>query len=71
MENFYAELAELMEVDEVHRDDELEDYENWDSLGILEVIAMIDEKYGVTIDSKEVKGLVTVGDLEDLIQSKK
>lgn len=70
MENFYAELAELMEVDEVERDNVLEDFENWDSLGILEVISMIDEKYGVTIDSKEVKTLETVGDLEDLVKSK-
>lgn len=70
MENFYAELAELLEVDEVERDNVLEDFENWDSLGILEVISMIDEKYGVTIDSKEVKTLETVGDLEDLVKSK-
>ncbi len=70
MEDFYTELAEILEVDEVKREDELEDFENWDSLTILEVASMADEKYGVTIESKEVKGLVTVGDLEDLIKSK-
>ena len=70
MEDFYTELAEILEVDEVKREDELEDFENWDSLTILEVASMVDEKYGVTIGSKEVKGLVTVGDLEDLIKSK-
>jgi len=70
MEEFYTELAEILEVDEVKREDELEDFENWDSLTILEVASMADEKYGVTIESKEVKGLVTVGDLEDLIKSK-
>lgn len=70
MEDFYTELAEILEVDEVKREDELEDFENWDSLTILEVASMVDEKYGVTIGSKEVKGLVTVGDLEDLIRSK-
>jgi acyl carrier protein len=70
VEDFYTELAEILEVDEVKREDELEDFENWDSLTILEVASMVDEKYGVTIGSKEVKGLVTVGDLEDLIRSK-
>jgi len=70
VEDFYTELAEILEVDEVKREDELEDFENWDSLTILEVASMADEKYGVTIESKEVKGLVTVGDLEDLIKSK-
>lgn len=70
MEIFYAELAEILEVDEINRDDELEDFENWDSLAILEIVSMVDEKYGVTIESKEVKKLVTVRDLEDLIKSK-
>jgi len=70
VEDFYTELAEILEVDEVKREDELEDFENWDSLTILEVASMVDEKYGVTIESKEVKGLITVGDLEDLIKSK-
>lgn len=70
MEDLYTELAEILEVDEVKREDELEDFENWDSLTILEVASMADEKYGVTIESKEVKGLITVGDLEDLIKSK-
>ncbi len=70
MEDFYTELAEILEVDEVKREDELEEFENWDSLTILEVASMVDEKYGVTIASKEVKGLITVGDLEDLIRSK-
>jgi len=70
VEDFYTELAEILEVDEVKREDELEEFENWDSLTILEVASMVDEKYGVTIASKEVKGLITVGDLEDLIRSK-
>lgn len=71
MDNFYADLAEVLEVDEIRRDDELDDFENWDSLGILEVVIMIEERYGVTIDSKkELKGLITVGELEDLIRSK-
>jgi len=71
MDSFYADLAEVLEVDEIKRDDELDDFENWDSLGILEVVIMIEERYGVTIDSKkELKGLITVGELEDLIRSK-
>lgn len=72
MDNFCADLAEVLEVDEVKRDDELDDFENWDSLGILEVVVMIEERYGVTIDSKkELKDLTTVGELEDLIRSKR
>lgn len=70
MEDFYTELAELLDVDEVKREDVLEDFDDWDSLLILEALVMIDDKYGVVIDSKEVKNLTTVGDFEDLIRSK-
>lgn len=70
MDRLYAELAEILEVDVVRREDELDEFENWDSLGILEVTVMIDEEFGVVIDSKAIKKLTTVGDLEDLIRSK-
>lgn len=70
MDDFYENLAEILDVDEVKAEDELDDFENWDSLGILEIIVMIDEKYGVTIDGKEVKPLTTAGDLEKLVKTK-
>lgn len=70
MDNLYEALAEILEVDEVKPEDELDEFENWDSLAVLEIIAMIDEKYSVVIDSKEVKNLITAADLEALIRSK-
>lgn len=70
MDNLYEALAEILEADEVKPEDELDEFENWDSLAVLEIIAMIDEKYSVVIDSKEVKNLITAADLEALIRSK-
>lgn len=39
------------------------DYENWDSMANLSVIAMLDDSFGVHIASQEFKNLITVGDL--------
>ncbi|CZQ96933.1 acyl carrier protein (acp) [Trichococcus palustris] len=71
MENFYDEFAEILEVDEVTREDLLDDYEGWDSLGLLSTQIMAEENYGVKISNGDIKGLATVGDIEDLIQSRR
>ena len=71
MENFYDEFAEILEVDEVKREDLLDDYEGWDSLGLLSTQIMAEENYGVKISNGDIKGLATVGDIEDLIQSRR
>lgn len=47
MENFYEEFAEILEVSEVNREDALDDYEGWDSLGLLSTQIMAEESYGV------------------------
>lgn len=71
MENFYEEFAEILEVPEVNREDLLDDYEGWDSLGLLSTQIMAEESYGVKIGNDDLKGLATVGDIADLIQSRR
>ena len=71
MEDFLSELAEIVEVDAVAPGDVLEEFEDWDSLAVLSVIAMIDGKYGVTVSGDQVRGAGTAGALFDLVQSKK
>lgn len=71
MENFYEEFAEILEVAEVNREDALDDYEGWDSLGLLSTQIMAEESYGVKIGNDDLKALTTVGDIADLIQLRK
>ena len=71
MENFYEEFAEILEVPEVNREDSLDDYEGWDSLGLLSTQIMAEESYGVKIGNDDLKGLTTVGDIADLIQARR
>jgi len=41
----------------------LEDVEQWDSIAMLSLIAMLDDEFGKTITGKELKALKTVADI--------
>lgn len=43
------------------------DLEEWDSLGMVSIIAMFDEKYGKKIDFQELLSMNTVSDLQKAI----
>lgn len=71
MDEFLAEMAEILEEDEVAADAELASFESWDSLAVLSVLAMADSDFGVTLTADEVNDAKTVGDLHALILAKK
>ncbi len=60
-------LADILEVDaeEVLEEKELEDYETWDSVAVLSVIAMMDENFGKIYHASEVRQFKKVADLMD------
>jgi acyl carrier protein len=70
MENFDSDIAEILEVDMVNSDDVLEAFECWDSLTLLSIIALTDQKYKVNLLANEVIGAKTIGGLKKLINSK-
>lgn len=41
----------------------LADLEEWDSMGTIAVIAMLDKKYGVQLKADQIKLLKTVNDI--------
>ena len=71
MQSFFEKLAELLgvEADEVQADSALDSFDEWDSLGALTVVSMIDEDYGVTVLSEELARLSTVGELWQRVQA--
>jgi acyl carrier protein len=71
MEGLEAGLAEMLEVDSVNETDVLKDFEAWDSLTILSIIAYVDENYKIELTAKELNSTPTVGELKALILSKK
>lgn len=70
MDNFKTDLAELLEVDTINETDVLEDFEAWDSLTILSIIAYTDENYKVSISAQELTTAKTVAGLQELIERK-
>lgn len=67
MEEFETIIAEILEVDAVTPEDELVAFECWDSLTILSIIALTDQKYRINLSAKEVLNAKTIGGLKDLI----
>ena len=68
---FYEQLAQILDIEEVKPDNILKDFETWDSLAILSVLAMADAKYSVTIKADEIRSVVTALDLANLVEAKR
>ena len=44
--------------------------DEWSSLGALDIIAMVDEEYDVTLAGKDIRGVETIEELFNLVKSK-
>ena len=53
MEQFIERLVEVFEREDIDPEDEFRDYEEWDSLAFLSIIAMIDDHYDIVIPGEE------------------
>ncbi len=65
-------IKEVFELEdtEVHLEDNFRDYERWDSLTNLTLIAMLDSEFGVVIESKDFNKLNTVGELLNEVEKR-
>jgi acyl carrier protein len=68
---FYEQLAKILDTEEVKPEDVLKDFEAWDSLAILSVLAMADSTYGASIKAEEIRSVTTAADLANLVEAKK
>ncbi len=62
-------LEEALEMDAgtLKEDMVLEEMEEWNSLSMLSLIVLMDEEFGKTIDSTDIRKLVTVKDILDMM----
>ena len=49
---------------------DFKDNDEWNSLLVLSVIAMVDEEYGIIITSDDIRQAKTIGDLYSSVKSK-
>lgn len=70
MEKFKELLEDVLEREDegVNPSDTFRDYDEWDSLSILAVGAMINEEYDITIPRNDFEKLLTVQDLFEYIK---
>ena len=71
METLYEELREILEVDQVDPDQVLADFETWDSLAALSLVASVSANFGVTLSRGDLRQVTTVGDLENLVRARR
>ncbi len=64
-EKFLNLIKETLEIEgrDLKMDDRFKEYAEWDSLGLLSVIAAIDEEYGVIVEGNKFKDMHTLGQL--------
>jgi acyl carrier protein len=64
MDKFIELFMEAIERDDaIQAEDGFRDYDEWDSLAVLSIIAMIKQNYDITIPRKEFDELKTVEEL--------
>ena len=67
----FREAIELEDDFSIKLEDEFRDYDNWDSLTQLSLIAAIDETFDLVIEEDDFKSLLSVQALLDYIENNK
>ncbi|KQO33260.1 acyl carrier protein [Flavobacterium sp. Leaf82] len=69
MEDFLEKMAELFEEDSVQLSDNIVDFDAWDSLTSLSVIAYSGEEFQKTITAAQIVEAKTIGGLYELLKN--
>lgn len=64
-------LADIFEVDEsdMVREKKLQDFDTWDSVAVLSVIAVMNDEFNKFPKASEIKDFKTVGELMDFMKA--
>ena len=71
MEILTEQILEIFEVDAVGPNDVLRDFELWDSLSVISLLAVLDETYGINIEATELAEILTVADLFSFVEQRR
>lgn len=71
-EKFLTAFKEALEIEdqEIKMSDKFRDYDEWDSIAQLSLIAMLDEEFDLQIEGDEFDKLKTVEDLLKAVEAK-
>jgi acyl carrier protein len=68
MDDIYCKLAQILEVERVTAADVLSEFEYWDSLTVLSVLAMLDSSYGISLRAADIRQMKTAGELAAVLE---
>jgi acyl carrier protein len=71
MQEFYKKLSDILEVDNIKDLDVLRDFEYWDSLTVLSILAMLDSELSISLSIEELDACITARDLYVMVEGKK
>lgn len=66
----FADLFDELEATDIQPDTVFKDLDEWSSLTALELIALVDEEFEVSLGGEDIKNAVTLEDLFNTIASK-
>ena len=68
MNEFIEKFKEALDIEgEFDINVELEEFEEWDSMGYISVMSMLDEEYGKEVNANQLKACKTLADLYKLV----
>ena len=73
LQNFIQNIVDLFDDIDTSNFSALTDFKDndeWNSLLVLSVIAMVDEEYGIIITSDDIRQAITIEDLYSIVKSK-
>ena len=62
-------LIEIFEIETVGAENVLRDYELWDSLSVISLLAVLQADYGITVEAEDLAQIVTAGDLFAFVEA--
>lgn len=65
MQELIDKLSEILEED-VNEESILDDFEEWDSLAVLQIISFFNSEYSLSVAASQIKNAKTVKDLYNL-----
>lgn len=71
-DKFFSQLRDVFDAEnkDIRLTDDFRNYDEWNSLANLSLIAMLDDEYSVVIPTEEFKKIMTVGDLLDEVRKR-
>lgn len=69
MENLVNDLKEFLEVEELDLNAQFVDYEEWDSLSVLSVLALLDSDYGINMTRKDVESFPSIAAFVEYVKN--